>query len=292
MKKQCVVVIPLYLARPSHAEEMSFRRTLTVLRKHPIVIVTHRECDLSFYNSIAHQLGKQVGVEYFDKSYFRSVQAYNDMCFSASFYERFQPEYEYMLICQLDVWVFSDQLDYWCDRGYDYIGAPIYHAYTRQRFTQKFLGIGNGGFSLRRISHCLSIVKANRRVPYVKPWQMIQFYWNLCRYTEDFTLHWQKRLIAIPTAIAKCFGIGNTLGYYISNHVNEDLIFGTWANSSWGHHADLPSGREAARFAFEVNPEMLYHSNGDQLPFGCHAFEKWEFATFWQKHIDLSNKQI
>lgn len=289
--KQCVVVIPLYLAQPSHAEEMSFRRTLTVLRNHPIVIVTYKECNIGFYNDIACQLKKQVRVEYFDKGYFDSVQSYNDLCFSHSFYERFSAEYEYMLICQLDVWLFCDQLEYWCNKGYDYIGAPIYHAYNKHRFTQKFLGIGNGGFSLRRISHCLRIVTSNRYVPYVKPWPMILFYWNLCRYTEDFTQHRLKQLIAIPTVIAKIFGIGNTLHYYMSNHVNEDLVFGTWSDCSWGHHACLPTETEASRFAFEVNPEMLYRRLDEQLPFGCHAFEKWEFSTFWQKHIDLSNKK-
>lgn len=286
MDNICVVVIPVYKAQPSEAERASFRQTLTVLRHHPIVLVTHRECQLDVYSSIMLQVGKEAGIEYFDQSYFCSVASYNDLCFSPEFYDRFIA-YEYMLICQLDVWLFSDQLDYWCQKGYDYIGAPIYHAYTMQRFTDKFLGIGNGGFSLRRISHCRRITQANRRLPFVKPLPMIRFYLNLCKYTEAFTQHPLRRLAAIPTVIAKMFGIGNNLNYYISNHVNEDLIFGTWSNESWMTSSYLPDEETAARFSFEVNPGMLYQRIGNKLPFGCHAYEK-HWKTMPQ--IDAPNK--
>lgn len=273
MDKQCIIVIPVYKAQPSANECASFRQTLTVLKAHDIVLVTHQNCRLEVYMEIMDLVGKKAGVEFFDQRYFSSVASYNDLCFSFEFYNRFV-RYEYMLICQLDVWVFSDELNYWCEKGYDYIGAPIYHAYTKQRFSNKFLGIGNGGFSLRRISHCLKIIKANRHLPFVKPLPIARFYWNLCKYTEDFTQHPLRRLTAILTVVAKMFGIGNNLNFYISNHVNEDLIFGTWSNESWLVSSYLPDEDTAACFSFEVNPDMLYKRIGNKLPFGCHAFEK------------------
>lgn len=43
----------------------------------------------------------------------------------ADFYRRFG-KYKYMLIYQLDAFVFSDKLLDFCEMGYDYIGAPVY----------------------------------------------------------------------------------------------------------------------------------------------------------------------
>ena len=288
-KKTCVVVIPLYKNNPERSERESFRQTLHVLKNYDICIVTHSKCCLDEYIAIAEKEGKNIYTELFNTHFFESIDGYNELCFSSEFYERFL-HYEYMLICQLDVWIFEDQVDYWCGKGYDYIGAPLFHAYTKERYTKKILGIGNGGFSLRKISHCLKITRHNRSLPLVKPIEIIRFYWNLGKYTEDFTLHPIRRLGIIPTVILKSFGIGNTLDYYISHHANEDLIFGKWSNHSWGLHSHLPSIEEASRFAFEVHPSMLYQKTG-KLPFGCHAFLKWEYEEFWKKHISLKDNQ-
>lgn len=283
---QCVVIVPVYADQLSRSERASFRQTLSVLHNHDIVIVTHSACNLEEYQKIAETTGKDFAVELFDPSYFSSVESYNDLCYSSEFYLRFQT-YTYMLICQLDVWIFSDQLVYWCNKGYDYIGAPIYHAYTPKRFTTKFLGIGNGGFSLRKIAHCLSMTTAPKHLPFVHPCELIRFYWNLGRYTDAFTRHPLKRILIIPTVLGKIFGLHNTLHFYTSRHINEDLIFGSWSNHSWGHHAIIPDEAEASRFSFEVNPSMLYQRNHNNLPFGCHAFMKWEYDSFWSQFINL-----
>lgn len=284
--KKCIVVIPVYKELPSVSEQASFRQTLSILASHSICIFTHNLCNIDWYRRVAEELGKTFSVEFFDESYFRSVEGYNNLCFSAEFYERFSA-YEYMLICQLDAWVFRDELDYWCDKGYDYIGAPIFYAYNDKSFTNKVLGVGNGGFCLRRISHCLNVINADRNKVFLKPWPLIRLYWNYFLYNDKFK-SWKRRLLIMPTIIAKCFGVYNTINYYIGKHANEDMIYGTWANCSWGNHAIIPGAKDAARFSFEVHPEMLYHKNGDQLPFGCHAFEKWEYESFWIKYITFS----
>ena len=43
----------------------------------------------------------------------------------------------------------------------------------------------------------------------------------------------------------------------------------------------------ALQFSFEVNPSLLYEMNNQQLPFGCHAFEKYEYETFWKNFINI-----
>lgn len=42
--------------------------------------------------------------------------------------------------------------------------------------------------------------------------------------------------------------------------------------------------KEALEFAFERFPSEMYKITG-KLPFGCHAWEKYEYESFWKKFI-------
>src|SRR5690606_31898493 len=90
-------------------------------------------------------------------------------------YRRFVA-YEYMLICQTDVFVFRDELLQWCEKDYDYIGAPwiaskqhlltkvlfqitnFFKSRKKKKSTAHFFKVGNGGFSLRKVQTMLKIV--------------------------------------------------------------------------------------------------------------------------------------
>ena len=88
----------------------------------------------------------------FEDKYFDSVAHYSDLLLTEEFYERFR-KYEYVLIYQLDAFVFADRLKWFCDMHIDYVGAP-----ARWGNWKKY-HVGNGGFSLRNVSRCLSVVK-------------------------------------------------------------------------------------------------------------------------------------
>lgn len=282
----CIVVIPVYKRNLSLSEEASFRQCLKVLKNYNITIFTYEELDISGYNEIAEKMSKNFTVEYFNQKYFKSVAGYNELCFMHEFYERFL-SYEFMLIYQLDAWVFRDELKYWCEKNYDYIGAPIFWAYNSKRFTTKVAGIGNGGFSLRKISYCLRMLNLPKNRPYLKPLRIIKMYYNYFIYDDKFRpLH--KKAVILPLILLKIFGIFNTLNYFLrTKQINEDMIFGTNAKYAWGGKVKLPSDKEAMEFSFEVHPEIAFHLIGDKLPFGCHAFEKWSYKSFWSKYIKL-----
>lgn len=57
------------------------------------------------------------------------------------FYLRFR-QWEYLLIYQLDAYVFQDELMDWCNKGYDYIGAP----FLKLNREVDWNNCGNGGF--------------------------------------------------------------------------------------------------------------------------------------------------
>ena len=281
----CVVVIPVYKGTPTGTECASIRQTYHVLGRHDIVFVTHGGCMMDEYEKIARSEQNILRTEYFDKGYFDSTAHYSDLCFSEEFYLRFK-DYEYMLICQTDAWVFRDELDYWCSQGYDYIGAPIYFPYNKQKFTRIFYGVGNGGFSLRRIAHCLNIIRADQHKIFLKPGILAKIYWYGFLYNEDYKKSLLKRIGLLPLFIAKVFGFRNTIAQFRKTGCEEDAILSFWAHNAWGLTCQVPDELEAAHFSMEVNPEYLYNRIGRQLPFGCHAFEKWEYKSFWKKHIE------
>lgn len=284
----CVVVIPIYKNVPTRVESASIRQTFRILGKHDIVFVTHEDCQVDEYEKIVAGEHGTMRTEFFNKGYFDSVAHYSDLCFSEEFYLRFK-DYEYMLICQTDAWVFRDELDYWCSRSYDYIGAPIYFPYNKKHFTRIFYGVGNGGFSLRRIAHCLNIIRADQHRIFLKPGILAKIYWYGFLYNEDYTKSLMKRIGLLPLFLAKVFGFRNTIAQFRKTACEEDAILSFWAHNAWGLTCRVPDELEAAHFSMEVNPEYLYNKIGHQLPFGCHAFEKWEYESFWKKHIDMND---
>jgi hypothetical protein len=63
----------------------------------------------------------------------------------------------------------------------------------------------------------------------------------------------------------------------------EDQFWGLVAakNFRW---FKTPSSQEAMKFGFEMQPRKLFELNGRQLPFGCHAWWKYDLE-FWRPYI-------
>jgi hypothetical protein len=47
----------------------------------------------------------------------------------------------------------------------------------------------------------------------------------------------------------------------------------------------VPDEYTAAKFSMEVKAPILFEKNSNRLPFGCHAWEKYE-TVFWRNHIN------
>lgn len=156
-----VIVIPIYKSILSSTEEISLKQLNKVLGKYPRVFIAPKSLDYDF-----ESLGEGIGVERFDDRWFQGVTAYSCLMMQKEFYERFS-DYEYMLLYQLDAFVFSDRLKEFCDMGYDYIGAPI----GRFAYFWHAIGVrvGNGGFSLRKIPSIIRVLNDADRIIKITP---------------------------------------------------------------------------------------------------------------------------
>jgi hypothetical protein len=112
----------VYKQFPTTAEQASFLQLLAVLGGHDLYLVVPESLATEYYGGLFGH-GPRVAVERFADRYFRNIEGYNALMLSPDFYGRFS-NYDYVLIYQLDAWVFKDELQYWCGQGYDYIGAP------------------------------------------------------------------------------------------------------------------------------------------------------------------------
>ncbi len=177
--KQVVVVIPVYKNDLKASEAIALERCKRILCHYPIVFIAPEGLQASYMEGLETQ--------YFEAHYFTGIAGYNELLMSTKFYGRFY-DYEFMLICQLDALVLKDELAYWCAKGYDYIGATwldkdrnVFRRVSRGIRTWLYMKalrgkqnadgnmkmgyathhqVGNGGFSLRRISAMQRIVEA------------------------------------------------------------------------------------------------------------------------------------
>ena len=152
---RAAVVIPVY--KPFRAdlnwyERISLERCLKVLGHHPIIFIAPEGREFDYLPSNAH-------VERFAPKYFKNQFGYNNLMLSPQFYKRFSA-FDYILIYQLDAFVFSDRLLEFCELGYDYIGAPW--ALGAGKKNGNWFSVGNGGFSLRRVKSCLKMLSSKK----------------------------------------------------------------------------------------------------------------------------------
>jgi hypothetical protein len=274
-RNKVCIVIPVYKPHLTDSEVKSLEQCFKVLDKRQISLVCANSLNVSFYESIASGYKKQITINRFNDTYFVSIQSYSRLLLSLEFYERFR-DFEFILVYQLDAWVFSDELDYWCQKDYDYIGAPWFEKCGLHENGNKLWAVGNGGFSLRRISSFLNIFYYKRPLFTIKGLKAI---------------HPKKRrfigkLSIIIIICIKRSGWGNNSNYYLKKfEKNEDGFWSVFLQRS-RKPMKLPNCEEALKFSFESSPSYLYELNGERLPFGCHAWEKNEYNSFWKNFIE------
>ena len=256
--EKAVIVIPVYKTQLSVYEQISLAQCRSVLSSHTIIFVKPVSLNI---DEVVYCAG--FPTVNFDDHYFQSIYGYNELLMTEAFYKSFS-KYEYMLIYQLDAFVFSDQVNYWCNKAFDYIGAPWLRLkpyknlfdkvftgaknYLYMRYDAKYKNglpktgkqienrVGNGGFSLRK--------------------------------TDKFA--------------ALCVQYKSLIDHYVElKHpwFNEDIFWSIALNRKI-EQIKKPSFKEAARFSIETNPQLGFKLTGNQLPFGCHGWDK--NVEFWR----------
>ena len=259
------VVIPIYTLNLDDTELLALRQCFKVLGGHDIAIIKPRSLDLSPLNRIIGGTPRY-RVEAFDDSYFAGREGYNRLMLSTELYERFLSS-QYIFIHQTDVYVFRDELDNWCQRGYDYIGAPWLPAigdvsgynlirraiYLIRRGLGKFkptchainlkYKVGNGGCSLRH------------------------------------TRHLYEASLKMTELLTRAANGSSNSEYF------EDVVWSVRVNEEQPGTLSIAPCEEAVRFSVESHPSMAMRLSGGRLPMATHAFARRRNRSFWKQYI-------
>jgi hypothetical protein len=258
------VAIPLYKPELTAAERISIDRTVDVLASRELFLVGPARLSAHLADLCRHY-GKGVQYKSFDDRYFSGIKGYNALMRSRRFYRAFS-DHSHLLIAQTDALVVSDQLDVWCGRGHSYVGAPWFVGGSKPRQPLEFMGVGNGGFSLRRVDDFLRVLGRPRHIP------------NVIKSRAEG----RGGLSNLPRRLKHewCFAYNVEP---LFPRTNEDFFWGMLVPAVCPFFR-VPTPQEAVRFAFEVAPRVLYERNGGELPFGCHAWERFDRA-FWEEKL-------
>ncbi|MFA7160177.1 MAG: DUF5672 family protein [Kiritimatiellia bacterium] len=244
MKSECshkaAIIIPVYKTELNRFETMSLERCRGILSRYRRILVCPESLDPAAYKAC------DPGIETarFPDKYFTSLMAYSRLCCQPEFYARFR-DYEFILIYQLDCYVFEDRLLYWCERDFDYLGAPwpnFEHMSESKKIIARlpFLKLvlrdaGQGGFSLRK---------------------------------TEVLYRASKTLSKLA---------------FLTSRFPEDVLWTTLAGRLF-RPFKLAGMKEALPFSFASSFETCFRLNAEKLPFGCHGWYTYG-REFWKDKI-------
>lgn len=238
-RKTVAVVIPIYRTKLTDCEIISLKQCLRVLHNYPIFLILPDNISLGDLEKYKDKIKINQLISY----HFKDVNSYSKLLISKKFYKQFL-DYDYILIHQLDAFVFKDELNDWCNKNYDYIGSPwidnpIWVKKAKPIWAWRNNFVGNGGFSLRKVSTFI---------------RMLNFF-----PFNRFIFEWHAK----------------------NAQIHEDVFWSLYI-PSLNPFFKLPDINTALKFSFESSPSKCFEMNNYQLPFGCHAWEKYEIE-FWRK---------
>ena len=219
-------------------------------------------------------------VKSFSKKYFGSMRAHSRLLYLPEFWKTFE-DYKYVLMYHLDALVFRDELLNWCETDVDYIGAPFIPCADSPWVKEP--GVGNGGFALMKVEAALRVLHNRYRTEPIRYWEdrfagLLKSILAVLRNPRRLAPNWLRRPLTQPLRQSL-----QRLDVAEVNVQNNDIF--------WSYHAvkylpdfKIPDWQTALRFAFEAAPRHCFELNGRELPFGCHAWPKFD-RGFWDPFL-------
>lgn len=255
-KKDIAIVVPIYKLPLSPDDRICLNQLFKVMTGYDIYAVFPENLDITDVCEEYPLLKSSM-----ESSHFSSLRSYNKLVLSRSFYDAFY-NYKYILINQLDTYIFKDELCKWANSGFDYVGAPFvpdknkYWSPLRRLwcklnfYLRRYKGtnphhsqwyqVGNGGLCLRNVSKFQNITKKYKQQIEDDLSDEKDFY------PEDLWLSFELK--------------------------DDDRL-------------KTPDWKTALLFSIECSPQKCMDIIGNKLPFGTHAWTLDKHRPFWEKYM-------
>lgn len=258
-----VIAVPVHRPEPSADESLALARCQAVLGRHPIRIVHPAGMDSSAYRRLlpaARPLEVPPG-------WMASYRAYNRMLVNPSFFRLFRG-HSHLLIHEPDALVVSDRLIHWCQQECDYIGAPWFQGFSRSTADAALHGVGNSGFSLFRLQAVEALLHSGHRW---YPYRALAAETRVMIRNRPLGQGLGAIKSMVTPLVMMAMGVRRIL------RCNCDLYWSKFAQ------LDDPCFRvsdpeTAIRFAWEAHPRACLQRCGGELPFGLHAWARYDRA--------------
>lgn len=291
IKELVVILIITHKAELNEYELISLQQCYKILGDYPIKIIVPDNLDVSFYKENLTRPEFDMINPIWQSTY----SMFNRLKIEPFLYKRYQ-NFKYILFYEPDAIVFKDELKYWCSKGYDYIGAPWFDGYDNANEDSKFIAVGNGGLSLRNVKSHLRLLNDIKKIETI---------YNLPSYSF---IGWVRNLELLIKAInkynekeladfVKNFK-GNEDGFwclyaskYVNNLSEKKGFLKTIFLKFFNHSYKIAPYEDAIRFSMETKSRILYQENNQELPFGSHAWFKYDIE-FWKPFIKLYGYEL
>ena len=262
MNDKVCIVTPFHKSSLNESEKLSLKTIQKHFKNEKKFLVTFDEnkIDLPNFERIN-----------FSKIFFENIQGYNNLCTSAEFYRSFL-DFEYMLICQLDVIVLKNDLSEFISKNISYIGAPTGKKSPFDRSRKKLWGrryFCNGGFSLRKTNDFIRVLESSK----------IGYPFNYLTIYECLKSGFYRYIkLYLRTLFSKNIYKGE---YFAKNlYIKEDSFWTYFAPLFYKKYS-LPTIDQANSFCFDGNPNFFYKMNKYKLPMALHG--PFDYLKFLEK---------
>lgn len=271
-KLECQIVVPIYRSLLSPDEEISLASIRKHLSGYGICFAAPESLDLSLVVKDGEP------AERFPDEFFSGIEGYNRLLKSSLFYRRFE-SYEYILIAQLDSLIFNSNLDKWMSLGWDYLAAPWFKGFSEDHAAGLWR-VGNGGLSLRKVASYLSILQQQVVKGSIYP-RWGHYAWKPPFKFMEPGFYQNVSALHRINPFARCHSVEEELRSFL---YNEDVFWAIEA-PKFDPSFKVSTVEEALPFAFEVAPRWSFERNRRKLPFGCHAWAKYD-REFWKTTLN------
>lgn len=219
-------------------------------------------------------------IKSFSRKFFGSVVAINHLMYTPAFYKAFK-DYRYILIYHLDSLVFSDQMERWCQANLDYIGAPWLRCADAPWVTEE--RVGNTGFGMMKVDSALKVLyNRYQKEPHT--------YW-LDMFTRNSRL--VRPIVQLLRKLQPHFPRSKIVNGLVAEwdimqdpcpHCRVSDLF--WSDKAVTYLPEykVATIEQGLEFAFEVAPRKCFEMNGGKIPFGCHAWARYD-RSFWEPFL-------
>lgn len=255
-KSKVCIVVPLHKGELNEYEQIS----LKTIQKHFIYekkfLLTYFENKINIPN-----FEKKI----FDRKHFKNIESYNDLCLSIDFYKSFL-DYEYILICQLDVIVIKNEILKYIHEKLSYIGAPTgkknpFFRKEKKLWARRYFC--NGGFSLRNVNDFINTLESSK----------VSFPLNYLVIYECMKSGFLKYFkLYFKTFFSKNKFKGE---FFAKNFYLKEDTFWTYFSNLFNKDFKLPTLRQSTSFSFDGEPYFYYKKNKFKLPMALHGHFKY-----------------